>query len=89
MQEGLLHYKIDRREHPPLTLYWIATSVQRGRPITLYELSCIFCKRTIMSDFQGEITAVINAPVNLVGFGMSATVQCKQCKQHYRLVVSN
>jgi hypothetical protein len=82
-------YQIKRDNHPTTTLYWIAEDLARGRPVKLYGLNCIFCKRTLAEDFKGHIAMIINAPVSLVPFGMSMTVRCKQCKQNYRIIATD
>lgn len=85
--EDLLDYKIVRDKHPAVTLYWISESEERGRPVILRELSCMFCKRTLVTDFKGQFATIINAPVSPIGFGMAMTVRCKFCKQNYRFIV--
>lgn len=82
-------YQINRSEHPAIEFYWIAESVQRGRPVILYELSCNFCKRTLVSDFKGEIALVINGANAAIDFERALTVRCKLCKQNYRIVVAD
>jgi hypothetical protein len=80
-------WQIKRDRHPALTINWIATSVERGRPVMPVEISCIFCKRTLLDDFKGEIVSILNAPTSLDEFGMSIGLVCRYCKQNYRFVV--
>lgn len=87
MQPGTKPHQIVRADHPAVTLYWIAEEEDRGRPVLLYELSCMFCKRTLMTDVRGSFSMIINAPPSLRSFGLAMTVRCKLCKQSYRVVV--
>lgn len=82
-------FKLRRDNHPAISIYWIAEDVERGRPVVLHKLSCMFCKRTIVDEFRGVIMTIINSPLSLANFGASLTVQCKQCKQKYRMILVN
>jgi hypothetical protein len=83
------YYQVKRDQHPTVSLYWIATDAERGRPVKLYGLNCLFCKTTLATDFKGTIISVVNAPVALAAFGMGLTLRCKQCKQNYRVIVTD
>lgn len=82
-------WQIDREKHPALTVFWVATSVERGRGVTLYELNCMFCERPLVNNFKGDIIQITNYPMDLDDFEQSLTVRCKRCKQHWRFVVAN
>lgn len=81
-------HQIVRADHPAITFYWIAESEERGRPVVLFEVSCLFCKRTLLTDVRGSFSVIINAPTSLLQFGMGLTVRCKLCKQSYRIIVA-
>jgi hypothetical protein len=87
MEQGLQPPRIQRDKHPTTTLYWIAESVDRGRPVLLYYLHCLFCGRMLSDELKGNFTMVVNAPVNIVEFDLAMTLRCKLCKQNYRVVV--
>lgn len=89
MDEGLQSYRIQRDKHPPTTLYWIAESIERGRPVLLHSLFCLFCGRMLSNDLKGNFAMVVNAPASLIDFGLSMTLRCKLCKQNYRVVVAD
>jgi hypothetical protein len=89
MDEDLQSYRISRDKHPAVTLYWTAESIERGRPVLLYVLHCMFCGRILSKELKGNISTAVNAPVNVIDFGMAMTLRCKLCKQNYRMVVAD
>jgi hypothetical protein len=88
-EERTKPYQINRQAYPTVTIYWMAEDVQRGRPVILHELNCMFCKRTVATELRGNLVAIINAPVSLAGFGLGMTIRCKQCKQNYRIIATD
>jgi transcription elongation factor Elf1 len=89
MDQGLQSHRIQRDKHPAVTLYWMAESIERGRPVLLHTLYCMFCGRMLSSELKGNFQVLVNAPVNVVEFGMAMTLRCKLCKQNYRVVVTD
>lgn len=89
MEPGLQSYRIQRDKHPSVTLYWMAESIDRGRPVMLHTLYCMFCGRILSSELKGTISMAVNAPVNIIEFDLAMTLRCKLCKQNYRVIVAD
>lgn len=71
----------DRREDPTVSIYMINDDAPR-----LHKMSCMYCKRTIY-DAKGSIDYITNGPISSVDFGAVVDIQCKLCRQMYRLIL--
>jgi len=72
----------DRRDSPAISIYVIDSNQSH-----MDKISCIHCKRTIY-DIAGTIDTMITIPMPVVDFGLAVNIQCKLCKQQYRLLIN-
>lgn len=70
-----------RKAEPSITVYFTRDDTEE-----MYEVSCMFCKRTVI-DFKGKIIKLINAPMPNKQHSVVFTARCKQCKQDWRFML--
>jgi hypothetical protein len=72
----------DRKHCPAISVYF--TRDDDNTPP--HKLSCMFCKRTILDGVTGRIDKVIDAALPADEFDLAMNIQCKLCRQLWRIL---
>jgi len=83
-KKGRYLFKHDR--DPTWTIYWTA---QTDRQRVLRTWNCPLCTTTVFDGWSGNVSTIINAPINLTGARYVFTVRCRYCRQNYRFVAND
>jgi hypothetical protein len=73
----------DHREDAAISVYVLNNECSKH----LEKISCMYCKRTVW-NMSGIIDKIIVTPMPVQDFGIGVNIQCKQCRQQYRLLIN-